>query len=92
MTGTEAALAARKYANAYKYIYGAKGELCSSAHIEDLIAQSPAYFSDAQKRLQLVQRQVLIVQIVLVLCAFVQDILSMDLTHYLILLRKNIHW
>lgn len=50
MTGTEAALAARKYANAYKYIYGAKGELCSSAHIEDLIAQSPAYFSDAQKK------------------------------------------
>lgn len=33
MTGTEAALAARKYANAYKYIYGAKGELCSSAHM-----------------------------------------------------------
>lgn len=50
MTGTEAALAARKYANAYKYIYGAKGEFCSSAHIEELIAQSPTYFSDAQKK------------------------------------------
>ena len=50
MTGTEAALAARRYANAYKYIYGAKGEFCSSAHIEELIAQSPTYFSDAQKK------------------------------------------
>lgn len=48
MTGTEAALAAKRYANAYKYIYGAKGELCSSAHIEELIAQSPTYFSDEQ--------------------------------------------
>ncbi len=50
MTGTEAALAAKRYANAYKYIYGAKGELCSSAHIEELIAQSPTYFSDEQKK------------------------------------------
>ena len=50
MTGTEVAQAAKRYVNTYKYVYGAKGELCSSAHIEELIAQSPTYFSDEQKK------------------------------------------
>lgn len=50
MTGTEVAQAAKRNATAYKYIYGAKGELCTSAHIEQLIAQSPSYFSDEQKK------------------------------------------
>lgn len=49
MEGNDVAVAAKQYVNAYKYIYGAKGELCSSAHIEELIAQSPAYFSDESK-------------------------------------------
>ncbi len=50
MTGTEAAQAAKQYVNTYRYIYGAKGEYCSSEHIEELIRQSPSYFSDDQKK------------------------------------------
>lgn len=49
MTGTEVAQRALSYMGTYKYVYGAKGEYCSAAHIEDLIAQSPSYFNTLAK-------------------------------------------
>ena len=45
MTGYEAAQNAKNYKDLYKYIYGVKGEVCSSAHIEELIALYPNYFT-----------------------------------------------
>ncbi len=45
LTGQEAAQNAKKYKDLYKYIYGAKGEVCSAAHIEELISQYTSYFT-----------------------------------------------
>ena len=50
MTGYEAAQNALMYMNEYRYIMGAKGEVCSAAHVEDLISQNLWYFNTELKK------------------------------------------
>ncbi|GEM_PF-4485059 len=50
MTGIEVARNARAVIDQYKYIYGAKGEWCSVAHVEELIRNSPSYFDSESKK------------------------------------------
>ena len=45
MTGTEIAKKALLLRTQYKYLYGAKGEMCNTAHIQSLINAYPGYFS-----------------------------------------------
>ena len=50
MTGIEIAQTALSNLNTYEYLFGAKGEVMTSAGIENLIAMYPGYFStDAKK-------------------------------------------
>ncbi len=50
MTGTEIAKKALLLRTQYKYLYGAKGEMCDSAHIQSLINAYPGYFDTQAKR------------------------------------------